>query len=50
MALKLIDDGRIEIDHMVSNADVIPLDGIQRAFEDLVNPSTQVQVLIKPDS
>jgi threonine dehydrogenase-like Zn-dependent dehydrogenase len=50
IALKLINDGRIEIDHMVSNADVIPIDGIQKAFEDLINPSTQVQVLIKPDA
>jgi threonine dehydrogenase-like Zn-dependent dehydrogenase len=46
VALNLIDRGQISLDPMIADADIISIEGIQKAFEDLCKPSTQVQVVV----
>ena len=47
-ALDLIRGGKINMDIMVTDAGVIGLDGIQGAFEALVSPTTQLQLVVEP--
>ena len=48
IALDLIRSGKINIQPMVSEAGFIPLEGIQRAFEALVKPSVELQMVVSP--
>ena len=48
IALELIRSGKVRLGPMLSEADFIPLDGIQNAFEALVKPSSQVQMVVRP--
>ena len=48
IALDLIQSGRVQMAPMLSEAGFIPLDGIQEAFEALVKPSNQVQMVVRP--
>lgn len=48
VALDLIKAGRVSIDPLLSDANFLPLDGIQNAFEALMQPSTQVQMVVRP--
>ncbi len=45
-ALSLIESGKVSLDPLMSDADIIGLEDIQKAFEGLCEPSTQVQVII----
>ena len=47
IALDLLRSGQVSIEPMVSEAEFIPLDDIQRAFEALVKPSTQLQMVVR---
>ena len=47
-ALDLIGDRRINLDAMVTDAGFIGLDGIQDAFDALVKPTTQLQMVVEP--
>ena len=47
-ALDLIRDERINMDAMVTDAGFIGLDGIQEAFDALVKPTTQLQMVVEP--
>ena len=47
LALDLIKTGKIAIEPMVSKAGFIPLDDIQEAFEALVKPTTQLQMVLE---
>lgn len=48
VALSLISSGDVDIAPMVSETSFIRLQDIQTAFESLVNPQSQVQVVVKP--
>lgn len=47
LALELIRTGKIVIEPMVSKAGFIPLEDIQQAFEALVKPTTQLQMVVE---
>ena len=47
IALELIGSGKVDMRPLLSDAGFIPLEGIQEAFESLVKPTTQLQVVIK---
>ena len=47
VALELIGSGKVRIDPLLSEADFIPLEEIQQAFDALVKPSTQLQMVVK---
>ncbi len=47
VALDLISTGQINLQPMILDTDFIGLENIQEAFEDLIKPSTQVQMVIK---
>ena len=47
-SLELLRSGKVSIEPLLSEASFIPLEGIQAAFEQLIKPSTQVQVVVKP--
>ena len=48
VALELIQSGKVDMNSLLSEASFIPLDGIQQAFEMLVKPTTQLQMVVKP--
>ena len=48
IALDLIRVGKVEMGPLLSEASFIPLSDIQNAFEALVKPTTQLQVVVKP--
>ena len=48
IALQLLQSGKITVEPMLSEADFIPLDAIQQAFEALIKPTTQLQMVVKP--
>ena len=47
ISLDLIRQGKISIERMVSEAEVIGLEEIQGAFEELIKPSSQLQMVVK---
>ena len=47
VALHLISTGKVNLDPMISDTDFIEIEDIQKAFEDLIKPSTQVQMVVK---
>ena len=47
ISLDLIRQGKISIERMVSEAEVIALEEIQGAFEELIKPSSQLQMVVK---
>ena len=47
VALHLISTGKVNLAPMISDTDFIEIEDIQKAFEDLVKPSTQVQMVVK---
>jgi len=42
VSLDLIRSGKVKMGPLLGGTDLIPLDGIQSAFEELVKPSTQL--------
>ena len=47
IALDLIRTGKVTMDPLVSDASFLPLENIQRAFEALCQPSTQLHMVVK---
>ncbi len=47
IALELIGSGKVDMEPLLSEAGFIPLEGIQGAFESLVKPTTQLQMVVK---
>ena len=47
IALDLIRNGKVTMDPLVSDASFLPLENIERAFEALCQPSTQLQMVVK---
>jgi (R,R)-butanediol dehydrogenase/meso-butanediol dehydrogenase/diacetyl reductase len=47
-ALGLLASGEVDISPMVDQASFVPLDDIQQAFEALVVPTTQLQMVVNP--
>ncbi|MCH8826897.1 MAG: hypothetical protein IIB16_08060, partial [Chloroflexi bacterium] len=47
IALDLIRSGKVSVEHMLSDANFLPLDDIQGAFESLMKPSTQLQMVVR---
>ena len=47
IALELIGSGKVAIEPLLSEVGFIPLEGIQQAFESLVKPTTQLQMVVK---
>lgn len=50
IALQLIKSGKVSIEPLLSEASFIPLEGIQQAFEALIKPSTQLQMVVRTRS
>ena len=48
IALELIRTGKIRMESLLSEASFIPLDDIQQAFEALIKPTIQLQMVVKP--
>ena len=48
IALDLLRTGKVNIDPMLTNSSFIPIDDIQDAFESLVKPTTQLQMVVVP--
>ena len=48
IALDLFKSGKVQIGPMLSEEQIIPLDGIQEAFDSLMKPTTQLQMVVKP--
>ena len=47
IALELIRSGKVTVDPMLSEAGFIPVEGIQQAFEALIKPTVQLQMVVK---
>ncbi len=47
VALDLIKAGRVSVEHLLSDTNFLPLDDIQAAFESLMKPSTQLQMVVR---
>ena len=47
-SLNLIQSGKVNMAPMLSEAGFIPIEAIQGAFEELIKPTTQLQVVVKP--
>ena len=47
IALELLRSGKVSVEAMVSEAEFIPLEDIQQAFEALAKPSTQLQMVVR---
>jgi threonine dehydrogenase-like Zn-dependent dehydrogenase len=47
LALELFRQGKVQVGGMIS--DVIPLDGLQQAIAELLQPTSQVKVLVQPN-
>ena len=48
VSLELLESGKVTVSPMLSEEGFIPLEGIQQAFEELVKPTTQVQMVVRP--
>ena len=48
IALELIQAGKVSMEPLLSEAGFLPLSGIQGAFESLVKPTTQLQMVVRP--
>lgn len=48
IALELLRTGKITVEPLLSESSFIPLEGVQDAFESLVKPTTQLQMVVKP--
>ena len=48
VSLELLESGQVSVAPMLSEEGFIPLEGIQEAFEALVKPTTQVQMVVRP--
>ena len=47
IALDLMRTGRVSVDHMLSGANFVPLEGIQGAFEALCHPTSELQMVVE---
>jgi (R,R)-butanediol dehydrogenase/meso-butanediol dehydrogenase/diacetyl reductase len=45
-AMRLLEQGKIDATRLVT--DIVPLDGVQEAFQSLANPEKQIKVLVEP--
>ena len=50
IALDLLRSGKVTVEPLLSQTSFIPMDDIQEAFEALVKPTTQLQMVVKPES
>ena len=48
VALDLIRAGRVNVEPLLGDANFLPLNDIQGAFESLMRPSSQVQMIVRP--
>jgi 2-desacetyl-2-hydroxyethyl bacteriochlorophyllide A dehydrogenase len=48
IALELMSTGKIDVKPLLSEASFIPLEGIQKAFQELMKPSNQLQMVVRP--
>ena len=48
IALDLIKAGKIDMGAMITDSSFIKLEQVQKAFEDLIKPSSQLQMIIEP--
>ena len=48
IALDLLRSGKVVVEPILSPEQVIPLDDIQQAFDSLLDPSTQLQIIVRP--
>ena len=48
ISLELMRTGRISMKPLLSESSFIPLEGIEKAFEALMKPSTQLQMVVRP--
>ena len=48
IALELIKAGKVQMAPMLAGTDFVPLEGIQDAFNALIQPTTQVQLVVQP--
>jgi threonine dehydrogenase-like Zn-dependent dehydrogenase len=47
-ALRLMQEGSVRVEPMLDESSFVPLEGIQAAFEALIKPSTQLQMVVRP--
>ena len=47
-SLELMREGKIQVAPMLTGKAFVPLDGIQEAFENLLNPREEIQVIVAP--
>jgi threonine dehydrogenase-like Zn-dependent dehydrogenase len=47
-SLQLMKEGKVQVGPMLTGRAFVPLDGIQQAFENLLEPKEEIQVLIVP--
>jgi (R,R)-butanediol dehydrogenase/meso-butanediol dehydrogenase/diacetyl reductase len=48
IVLGLMQSGKLSVAPLLGDASIIPLDGIQEAFDALTQPSTELQVIVRP--
>ncbi len=48
LSLDLMKSGKISMKPLLSESSFLPLEGIQKAFEALMKPSTQLQMVVRP--
>jgi (R,R)-butanediol dehydrogenase/meso-butanediol dehydrogenase/diacetyl reductase len=48
VSLGLMASGKVSVKALLSEASFIPLEGIQKAFQELMKPSSQLQVMVRP--
>jgi (R,R)-butanediol dehydrogenase/meso-butanediol dehydrogenase/diacetyl reductase len=48
ISLDLMSSGKISVASLLSESSFVPLTGIQKAFEALMKPSTQLQMVVRP--
>lgn len=48
IALDLMASGKIAVKPLLSEASFVPLEGIQKAFQELMKPSNQLQMVVRP--
>jgi len=47
-AMRLMSSGNLTVKPLIGHMEAIPLEGIQEAFEGLANPTTELQMVVRP--
>jgi threonine dehydrogenase-like Zn-dependent dehydrogenase len=48
IALDLMASGKVSVKHLLSETSYVPLEGVQKAFQELMKPSSQLQMVVRP--